>query len=251
MRSVADNFWTTRLSSSPRITANRSASTASVIMASSFTRACCVYRSSFARPDYHRAESARSCGLIDVMPTVLDVLGLPAPAIDGISLLQLMRGGRERELEAYSESEYPRQLGWSPLRSLRDGRFKVIDAPRPELYDLERDPCETRNVYHERRRTADAMMRRLDTVVQTRSRIEDSGHHNAPTTRVGDPGDGANAVVPQDLRARLASLGYVSTSPRAALPAGRALPDPKDCINLQGARSCGPDSPQACFGWCQ
>ena len=126
------------------------------------------------------------------MPTVLDVFGLPSPAIDGVSLLGLMRGGREQELEAYSESEYPRRLGWSPLRSLRDGRFKLIDAPRPELYDLERDPFETRNVYHERRQTADALMRRLETLVQTRSRSEDTGS------------GGANAVVPPDLRARLA-----------------------------------------------
>ena len=63
--------------------------------------------------------------LIDVMPTVLDVLACRPPPIDGISLLELMRGGRGQELEAYSESEYPRRLGWSPLRSLRDGRFKV------------------------------------------------------------------------------------------------------------------------------
>ena len=166
--------------------------------------------------------------LIDVMPTVLDVLGLPAPPIDGISLLEVMRGGRGPELEAYSESEYPRRLGWSPLRSLRDGRFKVIDAPRPELYDLERDPFETRNVYHERRRTADAMMRRLDTVVRTRSRIEHTGHGGAMLA--------CRQICARD------SPASATSAPAPLLrcrPVAR-LPDPKDCINLQAARSCGP-----------
>lgn len=51
-------------------------------------------------------------------------------------------GRRDLAIEAYAESVYPRRLGWSPLRVWRDDRYKVIDAPRPELYDLERDPFE-------------------------------------------------------------------------------------------------------------
>ena len=48
---------------------------------------------------------------------------------------------RELGLDAYSESMYPlHHYGWSDLRALRAGRYKVIDAPRPELYDLDRDP---------------------------------------------------------------------------------------------------------------
>ena len=36
---------------------------------------------------------------------------------------------------------YPlHHYGWSDLRALRSGRYKVIDAPRPELYDIDRDP---------------------------------------------------------------------------------------------------------------
>ena len=70
--------------------------------------------------------------LTDVMPTVLDLLGVPSPAVDGVSLVDLMRGRRtELNLEAYSESLYPERLGWSPLLALRSGRFKFIEAPRP------------------------------------------------------------------------------------------------------------------------
>ena len=36
--------------------------------------------------------------------------------------------------------------GWSPLEGMFDGRFKLIVAPRPELYDLAADPGETRNL---------------------------------------------------------------------------------------------------------
>ena len=48
------------------------------------------------------------------------------------------RGG-DLALEASSESWYPRRFGWSPLRALRSDRFKLIDGPRPELYDLASD----------------------------------------------------------------------------------------------------------------
>ena len=52
----------------------------------------------------------------------------------------------------YFESDDAWQAyGWSPLRSLRSGRFKFIEAPRRELYDLERDPFEQQNLYQERR----------------------------------------------------------------------------------------------------
>src|SRR5205823_5536801 len=74
--------------------------------------------------------------IVDVMPTVLDLLNLPAPRLDGVSLVDLMKGTRQQmDLEAYSESLYPQQFGWSPLRALRANRFKFIEAPRPELYD--------------------------------------------------------------------------------------------------------------------
>jgi arylsulfatase A-like enzyme len=99
--------------------------------------------------------------LTDVMPTVLDVLGVPSPAVDGISLLPLVRGQvRDLDLEAFAESIQPERLGWSSLRALRVGRYKVIDAPRPEFFDLERDPFEQTNIYAQRRALADRMIAR-------------------------------------------------------------------------------------------
>ena len=47
----------------------------------------------------------------------------------------------------YAESLVPLlHFGWSDLRVLREGRFKYIQAPRPELYDLQDDPGETTNL---------------------------------------------------------------------------------------------------------
>src|SRR5262249_19780663 len=101
---------------------------------------------------------------VDVMPTALDLLGIPPPAgISGVSLAPLMTGARPGlGLDAYSEAMYPlHHYGWSDLHALRSGRFKVIDAPRPEFYDEDRDPQETTNLYESRRTAADRMIGEL------------------------------------------------------------------------------------------
>jgi arylsulfatase A-like enzyme len=158
----------------------------------------------------------------DVMPTVLDLVSAPAPRMEGVSLRALLTGAAtDLALEAYSESLYPERLGWSSLRALREGRYKLIEAPRPELYDLDRDPFEERNLYADRRSVADAMAGRLRTLSNERS---------APA-----------AAVPLDLQQRLASLGYVGWTPPSR--AGRlALPDPKDCIDVYNTRRPGADT---------
>lgn len=160
--------------------------------------------------------------LTDVMPTVLDLLGVPAPPADGISLAGLMRGSpRQHDLEVYAESLYPRRLGWSPLYALRDGRYKFIEAPRPELYDLERDPFEQRNVHDQQPAVASAMRRRLAAVAQRGGGswpVEPGGDHEA-------------------LRRRLASLGYVGHASAPRAESGEPLPDPKDCIGTYMRRS--------------
>jgi len=171
--------------------------------------------------------------LTDVIPTVLDLLGAPAPTMDGMSLRDLLTGSRrDLDLEAYSESEYPRRLGWSVLRALRAGRFKLIDAPRPELYDLDRDPFEQRNVYDERRATAAAMTSRLHALAR-------------PHSATGLESSRRPAVAPAGLAEQLAALGYVGPRTSPALPTSKDLPDPKDCIGLDGPRQAGKESTAA------
>ena len=103
------------------------------------------------------------------MPTILDLLDVPSPPLDGVSLVDLMRGTRrDLNLEAYSESLYPERLGWSPLRALREGRFKLIVAPRPELYDLAEDSGEEQNIYDSRRALAETMTARAMVIAKGR-----------------------------------------------------------------------------------
>ena len=86
--------------------------------------------------------------LADVMPTLVELSDMPLPAgVQGRSLVPLLSGrGRTEPRPAYSETHYPRlHFGWSELTAIQDGRYKLIESPDPELYDLEADP--------ERRRT--------------------------------------------------------------------------------------------------
>jgi arylsulfatase A-like enzyme/Tfp pilus assembly protein PilF len=83
----------------------------------------------------------------DLLPTVVDLLGIAVPAsLDGEPLQRLM-GGEGASRTAFGETDYPLRFGWAPLRSVRDGGFKFIEAPRPEMYDLKADPSESKNVY--------------------------------------------------------------------------------------------------------
>ena len=84
---------------------------------------------------------------VDLFPTLLELAGIRAGAPDrrpGRSLAAALRGERIDDEPSFAESLVPLvHYGWSDLRTVRDGRWKYILAPRPELYDLERDPAET------------------------------------------------------------------------------------------------------------
>jgi choline-sulfatase len=153
---------------------------------------------------------------VDVMPTVLDLVGLPPqPAIDGRSLARLVLHPAAGTPEvAYSETYFPRfHYGWQHLRALRDGRWKYIEAPTPELYDLQQDPGETKNVRVSFAQKAEDLRARLDG-------LAGSGVQAAPDEASLDP----------ETTQRLAALGYVGGGPKVD-PAA-VLPDPKDKIGL-------------------
>ncbi len=170
----------------------------------------------------HVTDSVRS---IDVMPTALDLLGVPKPAgvaIDGVSVTALMTGARpDLGLEAYAEAVYPlHHFGWSDLRALRQGRYKLIAAPRPELYDLQEDPAEATNLFPARQALGDRMLGRL---AEMEAHFRTSAQAKSETVEI-DP----------DAKARLAALGYVgSFVARVGDDGSRAgLADPKDKVGL-------------------
>ncbi len=158
---------------------------------------------------------------VDVQPTVLDLLGIQTnEKFEGQSLVSLMTGASSGlGLEAYSEAVYPRfHFGWSDLRALRAGRYKYIEAPKPELYDLEKDPGEATNIYPQRRALAGQLAGHLH---QLEARLK-SGATSARAPAEIDP----------DTRDRLASLGYVGTFVSGDAAERVALADPKDKIDL-------------------
>jgi arylsulfatase A-like enzyme len=133
-----------------------------------------------------------TASLVDVFPTVLQLLGIP-PHVphDGISLMPALAGRALPSRAIYAESMYAAHSGVGPLRMIRDCEFKFIDGLRPELYDLDRDPDERHNIGDAHLATASVLRRKLDAM-------------NADVSSQG----GATQL-PPDKRRALEALGYV------------------------------------------
>jgi arylsulfatase A-like enzyme/tetratricopeptide (TPR) repeat protein len=154
---------------------------------------------------HRRAEPVQ---LIDVVPTVLSLLGeKPIPGLPGTALWP-DRGPEGPPRAVYSESLYPRlHFGWSDLASLTDARYQYIEAPRPELYDWTADPKELQNLAP----GLPPPFRALRIVLGRLNRpFQAPGASDAETVK------------------KLASLGYIGAAAPTAERAG--LPDPKDRI---------------------
>ena len=148
--------------------------------------------------------------LVDLAATLTTLTGTAAMAGDGQSLVPALGGDALPSRPVYAESFAPLfDFGWAGLRTVREGPWKYIAAPRAELYDLGRDPAETVNRIGEE----PALLARLDGEITRRSPAE----------------PGAPSMSPE-AAARLRSLGYLGGGAR---PAGAAVrPDPKDRISV-------------------
>jgi len=155
----------------------------------------------------------------DVFPTVLELVGAGAPAkVNGRSLVPVMFNPKAADQDpAYSESMAPNlQFGWAPLRALRTTRFKFIDAPRPELYDLAKDTAEESDVQNRYPDQALAMKKELDRLILETGR-------GAPAPQ--------SANLDKETVERLAALGYIGApvAPKKTGEKGTSAPaDPKD-----------------------
>jgi arylsulfatase A-like enzyme/Tfp pilus assembly protein PilF len=155
---------------------------------------------------------------IDLLPTVLDLVGVEGPAtVHGESLVPLMADpDRESPRYAYSESMAPSlQYGWSALYSLRTSDFKFIEAPRSELYDLRADPGESVNVLADHPEVAEGLRVELE-------RIREESAAGAPETQ--------QANLDEQTLGMLAALGYVGGESTGR--EGEDLADPKDKLHL-------------------
>lgn len=157
----------------------------------------------------------RPVALVDVAPTVLDLLGLaPNPVRHGRRLFNgEATSGWERVL--WAQSDYPaRQYGWGALRSVRRGDWKYVDGPRPELFDVRHDPRELVDLSRREPRRA-AELHRL--VSATDGKLSQA----RPQVARHEPDE--------DARARLQALGYTAgAAPAQGHGPATALIDPRD-----------------------
>jgi arylsulfatase A-like enzyme/Flp pilus assembly protein TadD len=160
---------------------------------------------------------------VDIAPTVLRLVGLQPPQeMQGQSLLGLM-GSTEDNIDkklasngrsAYFETFYPlRQFGWSELRGIRTERYKYIDAPRAELYDMLSDAGEKQNLYKHQQALAGSMKEML------RKHLVRYASEHPPRQEVS---------LNPDTRERLQSLGYIAYTKGNAQGPASVRADPKD-----------------------
>lgn len=139
--------------------------------------------------------------LIDLYPTLLDLVGIPLEhRVQGRSLVPLLAGGRLPSGDALSESTY-----WGPLefKTLRSERFKYmmaepkkVDSERSgwaTLFDLDSDPKETQDVAADEPEIFDRMKSLMEILLSD--------------------GEAAEETVPADLdpelKKQLQALGYL------------------------------------------
>ena len=157
---------------------------------------------------------------LDILPTILDLVHVSAPKnLDGESLRPYFSLVTNKGRIVVGETDYPLRFGWAPLRSIRSDSLKFVEAPRPELYDLNRDPREETNNYV----PWDANVQKLRAIL-------------ADLRTRATPVSATAATISQSTLEELKALGYLTradsgTSTNLAEPS--LLPDPKDKIEEQ------------------
>lgn len=162
---------------------------------------------------------SRLVGLVDVLPTICGVLGIPLKGpVAGEDLSPWLRGDTPppRERGLYVESFAPRRYyGASPLFGLVTEDWKYIETTRPELYHLKTDPGETVNVLEKQRPRVEAFRAELRRILEGQARKK-----------------GPEAI-DEEARQRLQSLGYLGRGRGDVdYDFGTGGEDPKDLIGF-------------------
>jgi len=149
--------------------------------------------------------------IADVAPILLDTLGLPGLAdAEGVV-------SRAEDSPIYMEAyEIAHRFSLAPPVGVVMGSLKLIDLPKPELYDLDADPREESNLADQRPQEVERLRQAL------------AGLGFAPPT--ASPGMGG--VAEGDLTSQLEALGY--TAGAQDFDPDVMLPDPKDHAKLLG-----------------
>jgi arylsulfatase A-like enzyme/Tfp pilus assembly protein PilF len=155
---------------------------------------------------------------IDVLPTIAESLGVSAGEhAQGASLWPAIAGGKRVQTdECYMETIYPKtRLGWSELRGMRTNDWKLIVAPKPELYRLVDDRLEQNNLIEHNSAEADRLRKKMwESAESPESRAELKPQ-----------------PVDEERRRQLQALGYLNVG-RRAVRLDMSGPDPKDRISV-------------------
>jgi choline-sulfatase len=154
---------------------------------------------------------------VDLVPTILAALGLPGgDATQGTNLLPALRGDvPPPQLPQYSESLLSEVgFGMAPLYGVRLGGLKWLRAPKPEVYDLARDPHELKNLYPAEARRGASLDRELAAI------LDDSRRRALAPQK---------SPMDKETLESLQALGYLA--PRASREAMQGI-DPKDGMVL-------------------
>jgi arylsulfatase A-like enzyme/Flp pilus assembly protein TadD len=155
---------------------------------------------------------------IDLLPTILNLLGgEPSSAVQGTSLVPTFSGKTVPSTYSYEETLYPKiNMGWSALRGIHTAHWMYVRAPRSELYDLDQDPGELRNVIDSHPKE----YRELEAELKKSSRLGADGKETVVVNQMD-----------QSTTEQLKSLGYASGfSNRNIELDGKGI-DPKDRID--------------------
>src|SRR5438067_3495514 len=164
--------------------------------------------------------AAELVNLADLMPTVLGVLKFEVPSeVQGRSLVPLLSPETKMDSTSlYAETFLPRlHFNWSELRGVETDNYHFVDAPKPELYDLTKDPKETQNLFAEKKAVSEEMRAKLAGLIQKYGTSQELAQKTGL-----DPA----------LMERLKSLGYAGFSGGGTevTISDRTLPDPKDRV---------------------
>jgi arylsulfatase A-like enzyme/tetratricopeptide (TPR) repeat protein len=127
---------------------------------------------------------AQPVSLVDIMPTVLDILRIPIPAkVSGRSLRQALQGRVLSSRPCYAEAETPFAVNrWCPLKAVISDQWKFIQTNKPELYNLQEDPGELNNVADsnaeisvEMRNTLELMFHSFEQSLATKVKLTERG----------------------------------------------------------------------------
>jgi tetratricopeptide (TPR) repeat protein len=176
----------------------------------------------FPHGQYAGRSVTASVSLVDLLPTILQILGTgnaDSGKVQGHGLLSLILGKNSQyRPEIYAETYYPRlQFGWSELRALITEKEKYLLAPKEEIYEYGLDFSEIHNL-------ADTETGRVN---QLRNSLK-SLIRRYGTSKVA----GGKTTLDPETQEKLRSLGYVALQMGdAGTEDLQGLRDPKDEIS--------------------